>query len=205
MRNHLILIGPPGAGKGTLSANLKDYTHISTGDIIRSEISKGTPLGLSVKDLISKGELLSDDIVIKLVDSTIESSRNYLFDGFPRSTAQAEYLIDKLKEDTLKAVLMNIDYSDIKDRVCNRLISPCGKYIYNSKLKPPRQAGICDITGEELISRPEDNEESLSKRLEEYESTTKPIVELFRSRGLLMEINSKDSIDSNIEKIKDKS
>ena len=180
----LILLGPPGAGKGTQAAFIKDrygIPQISTGDMLRSAIKAGTPLGLAAKKLMDAGQLVADDIVIGLVTERLKQpdcAKGYLFDGFPRTIAQA---------DAMKGTAMRIDHlleidvpeAQIVLRMSGRRVHPASGRSYHVKFNPPRREGCDDLTGEPLTQRGDDREETVRKRLEVYRRQTQPLVEYY--------------------------
>lgn len=177
----LILLGPPGAGKGTQAAFIKDayaIPQISTGDMLRAAVKAGTPLGLAAKKVMDAGGLVSDEIIIGLVKDRLQQSdcsAGYLFDGFPRTIPQA---------DAMKAAGVALDYVleiDVPDaeivlRMSGRRVHVASGRTYHVKFNPPKAAGKDDLTGEDLIQREDDKEETVKKRLEVYHSQTKPLV-----------------------------
>jgi adenylate kinase len=177
----LILLGPPGAGKGTQASFIKDayaIPQISTGDMLRAAVKAGTPLGLAAKKVMDAGGLVSDDIIIGLVKDRLlepDCRAGYLFDGFPRTIPQAE---------AMKAAGVPLDYVleiDVPDeaiilRMSGRRVHVASGRTYHVTFNPPKVAGKDDLTGEELIQRDDDKEETVKKRLEVYHSQTKPLV-----------------------------
>src|SRR5256885_14664573 len=180
----LILLGPPGAGKGTQAAVIKDtfgIPQISTGDMLRAAVKAGTPLGLAAKKVMDAGQLVSDDIIIGLVKERLkhgDCKRGCLFDGFPRTIPQAE---------ALKAAAVPIDYvleidvpdDEIITRMSGRRVHPASGRIYHVKFNPPQVEGRDDPTGEPLIQRDDDREDTVRKRLEVYRAQTRPLVDYY--------------------------
>jgi adenylate kinase len=177
----LILLGPPGAGKGTQANYIKEkygIPQISTGDMLRAAVKAGTPLGLAAKKVMDEGGLVSDDIIIGLVKDRLKESdcaNGYLFDGFPRTTPQA---------DAMKDAGVAIDYvleiavpdSAIVERMSGRRVHPASGRTYHIKFNPPKVAGKDDVSGDELIQRDDDKEETVTKRLAVYHSQTEVLV-----------------------------
>ena len=187
---NLILLGPPGAGKGTGAGSLKErfgVMHLSTGDMLRAEIKNGTELGLKAKSLIDKGELVPDDIIIGMVSEVLSKSESgVMFDGFPRTVAQAEALGKIAKIDAV--VLLEADVKIVIDRMCGRRICrDCGA-VHSVKLL---KSDACESCGGELYTRPDDNERTAKDRFDVYIKNTMPLVEYYRSAGLL------DTVDAN--------
>ena len=180
----LILLGPPGAGKGTQAAFIcKHYgiPQISTGDMLRAAVKAGTPLGLAAKQVMDAGQLVSDDIIIGLVKERIaqpDCANGFLFDGFPRTIPQAEAM--KTAGVKLDAVL-EIDVPDaaIVERMSGRRVHPASGRTYHVAFNPPKVAGKDDQTGEDLIQRDDDKEETVRKRLEVYHAQTRPLVDYY--------------------------
>ena len=180
----LILLGPPGAGKGTQAAFIcKHYgiPQISTGDMLRAAVKAGTPLGLAAKQVMDAGQLVSDDIIIGLVKERIaqpDCAGGFLFDGFPRTIPQAEAM--KTAGLKLDAVL-EIDVPDaaIVERMSGRRVHPGSGRTYHVTFNPPKVAGKDDVTGEDLIQRDDDREETVRKRLEVYHAQTRPLVDYY--------------------------
>lgn len=190
----LVFIGPPGIGKGTYAKMLSQkygIPHISTGDIFREEIAKGTELGLKVKQYVEKGLLVPDEIVIEVVKQVLqrpECGKGFILDGFPRTVKQAEALDGMTKIDVV--FLFEASVEVIIERVSGRLICQnCGA-IYNIKWKPPKKPGICDICGFPLIRRKDDEPEVVRTRYQVYKQTFEPVIEYYRRKGVLIEIDS---------------
>ena len=180
----LILLGPPGAGKGTQASFITSrfgIPQISTGDMLRAAIKEGTPLGLQAKKVMDSGALVSDDIIIGLVKDRLQQpdcQAGYLFDGFPRTIPQAE---------AMKSAGVRIDYvleidvpdQDIIERMSGRRVHPASGRTYHLKFNPPKVDGKDDLTGEDLVQRDDDREETVRKRLEVYQAQTRPLVDYY--------------------------
>jgi adenylate kinase len=180
----LILLGPPGAGKGTQAAFItKQYgiPQVSTGDMLRAAIKAGTPLALSVKKVIDAGHLVSDDIIIRLVRERLsepDCTNGYLFDGFPRTIPQAEAM--KAGRVPIDHVLeIDVPEAEIVLRMSGRRVHPASGRSYHVKFNPPRQEGRDDLTGEPLVQRADDREDTVRKRLEVYRRQTQPLVDYY--------------------------
>jgi adenylate kinase len=182
----LILLGAPGAGKGTQAAFLcQKYgiPQISTGDMLRAAVKAGTPLGVAAKKVMDSGALVSDDIIIGLVKERLQQpdcANGFLFDGFPRTIPQADAM--KNAGVPLDCVLeIDVPFASIIERMSGRRSHPASGRIYHVKFNPPKVAGIDDVTGEALIQRDDDKEETVRKRLEVYEQQTRPLVDYYTS------------------------
>jgi adenylate kinase len=184
----LILLGPPGAGKGTQANVIKDrcgIPQISTGDMLRAAVKAGTPLGVAAKKVMDSGQLVSDEIIIGLVKERLKEpdcANGYLFDGFPRTIPQAEAMrssgvaIDYVLE-------IDVPDAEIINRMSGRRVHPASGRTYHVKFNPPKVAGKDDATGEDLIQRADDKEETVKSRLEVYHNQTRPLVEYYSSWG----------------------
>ncbi|MBI4406396.1 nucleoside monophosphate kinase [Candidatus Micrarchaeota archaeon] len=192
----IILFGAPGSGKGTLAKRLEKQglgKHVSTGDLFRREIANGTQIGKKLRTIINAGKLVNDEDTLELLRR--ELSAGSMLDGYPRTLKQVSDLDELLKQrgESIKLVI-NV-YADAKlivDRIVNRLVCTKCRAIYNAKYAPPKTSGKCDNCGGELIHREDDNEETIRTRIAEYENKTKPIMEHYRKKGLVMEIDSSD-------------
>lgn len=181
----IILLGAPGAGKGTQAEYLREtygIPQISTGDMLRAAVKAGTPLGLQVKSVMENGGLVTDDIILSLVRERIthgDCGNGFLFDGFPRTIPQAQALVDA---DIRIDVVLEIDVPDevIVRRLSGRRVHPGSGRIYHIDSKPPKTPGKDDVCGEPLIQRDDDKEATVRKRLEVYHAQTKPLVDFYR-------------------------
>ena len=211
---NIILMGPPGAGKGTQAANLvKEYglTHISTGDIFRDQINKQTDLGKKIQSYIESGALVPDDVVIETVKARLletDVENGAILGGFPRTAVQAEALKNFLKENkpNAKRVAIELEVPDdeIIRRVVNRLIctnKSCGA-IYNKETKPPKKENICDVCGSELKRRDDDNKETVTKRLGIYHQNSKELIDFYKSNNALYTVYPQE-LDVAVKNIED--
>lgn len=196
----LVLIGCPGAGKGTQAKMLsKKYgiAHISTGDLLREQIKKGTELGKKVSEIINAGGLVSDDIVSAMLAERIKDDdckNGYILDGYPRNVSQAEGL-DSIVGSLDKVICYDVDDDVIVDRMSGRRSCPkCGK-MYHVKYNPPKTEGVCDDCGEALIQRKDDNEETVLNRLKVYHETTAPVIDFYDNKGILLRTSGVGDID----------
>ena len=197
---NIILMGPPGAGKGTQAKVLiakYGIPHISTGDMFREAIKAGTPLGKLAASYINDGHLVPDDVTIGLVKerlSQLDCANGYLLDGFPRTIPQAEALEKIVKEINREITyVINIDTpkEELISRICGRRVcKKCGAPYHIVNVKP-KVDGVCDICGGELVQRPDDNEEALTIRLDAYNKQTKPLLEFYEKKGLLHTFSGK--------------
>jgi adenylate kinase len=207
MRPHFIFIGAPGSGKGTQASKLvtdKNLKHISTGDLLRSEISKGSALGLEVKKVMDAGQLVSDELVIRLLQANINLSESqYIFDGYPRNLSQAQTLDREiLKGADSVAVYFEINMSKLLERLTNRrTCKNCGA-IYNLLSKKPKVMGVCDQCGStDLVQRADDKEEVISNRLKVFKDTVDPVLEYYQDLGRLMRVDAEAAVDEIYQKI----
>ncbi|MGQ4511750.1 adenylate kinase [Streptomyces sp. DW26H14] len=196
----IVLVGPPGAGKGTQAAYLAknlSIPHISTGDLFRANISQGTPLGKKAKEYIDAGELVPDEVTIGMArDRMAESDAadGFLLDGFPRNVAQAKALDESLAGDglALDAVLdLEVPEDEVVKRIAGRRICRNDSaHVFHVTYNPPKTEGVCDVCGGELYQRADDDEETVRKRLEVYHRETEPIIDHYRTQGLVVTISA---------------
>lgn len=200
----IVLLGPPGAGKGTQAAKLVekyDIPHISTGDIFRKHLKEKTKLGLKAKEYMDKGLLVPDELVVDIVKERLmedDCKKGFLLDGFPRTVEQADALEDELKKQNLKLDgVINIEVRDeiIIDRLTGRLVcKKCGA-TFHEKFNKPKQEGICDICGGELYTRDDDKVETVKNRLDVYKNQTQPLIDYYAQKGILKTINGEADTD----------
>ena len=192
----IVLLGPPGAGKGTQAKSISNrysIPHISTGDIFRKNISEETPLGIQAKQYIDNGQLVPDEVTINMVKDrlTWEDCKNgYLLDGFPRTVAQAEAL-----QEFLVSRNENLDTA-----LCIEVCLSCGAS-YHVKFNPPSVEGVCDVCGDNVIQRKDDVEETVKERLDVYERQTQPLIDFYKEKNLLSTVDGTKAINEVFESI----
>lgn len=206
----IVLLGPPGAGKGTQAKKIADkfgIPHISTGDILRKAIADKTLLGKQAAEYLEKGLLVPDDLVIAMVKSRLDMEdceNGFLLDGFPRTVKQAESLDDYMQEKGIQLdIVLNIEVKQdtlIERFTGRRVCEQCGA-TYNIKSSPPKEPGLCDKCGGRLIIRDDDKPETVKKRLEVYETSTAPLIGYYKEKNLLINIDGSGSIDYVFEDI----
>jgi adenylate kinase len=206
----VIFLGPPGAGKGTQAKELArcfGVPHLSTGDMLREHVSKGTPLGLEAEPVMKRGDLVPDSIILKMIADRIERadcSHGFVFDGFPRTVAQAQYLGELLKQHGYKQPLVVhfvIPPGLLLRRITGRRMCKVGGEIYNIYERPTKVEGRCDNDGGELEQRPDDREEVVGPRLEAYEKQTAPLVAYYQRLGRLREVDATKSVGEVSRKV----
>ncbi|MCZ7356797.1 MAG: adenylate kinase [Candidatus Methanoperedens sp.] len=207
---NIILLGPPGAGKGTQAKRIAHYyslPHISTGDILRENISNNTPLGLKAKSYMSKGELVPDELLITIIKDRLsrqDCSGGFLLDGYPRTIPQADALQMILTESNKKLdIVLNIEVDDeeLVRRISGRRMCVCGAS-YHVVFIPPGKDGFCDLCNGKLYQRDDDKAEAVKNRLIVYKKQTKPLIEYYKKKGLLRPIEGGKEIPEIFEDIK---
>ncbi|MFT5206509.1 MAG: adenylate kinase [Candidatus Omnitrophota bacterium] len=213
MRN-VILLGPPGAGKGTAGEFLSEkygIVHISTGALLRDQIAQETELGITAKILMDKGELVPNHLVISMVKERLNDSDTevgYMLDGFPRTREQALALaevVDRIGRHLTHVIYLNTARDTIMKRLSGRRVGPISGRIYNiyNTLLMPKVEGICDVSGEKLIQRDDDKEETVANRMEVYNNQTKELINFYREKNLLTEFSGNEDVDSTNTKLSD--
>jgi adenylate kinase len=201
MPGDVILLGGPGAGKGTQAQILQKrlgYRQISTGDLLREHRNKGTELGKAAQEFMTRGDLVPDDLMIKMVEGELQGNAGVLFDGFPRTVAQAQAL-DALLESRGRglpgAVYFEISRPLLEERLLGRWTNPRTGRLYHEKFSPPKVAGICDEDGGPLVQREDDKPETIKKRLDVFEAQTMPLVAYYRDRDRLATIDATQPVE----------
>jgi len=213
----IILLGPPGAGKGTQAKRISEHygvPQISTGDILREQVQRGTPIGIEARDIMARGDLVPDELMYGMVAERLRQAdceRGFILDGFPRTAAQAgwldaflehEFFDNMARSKCLPIVIrIDVDYNLILRRIAGRRSWPaCGR-IYNVYLQPPRVADTCDYDGSKLIARDDDREEVIRDRLERYDLQTRPVAEYYERKGRLEAVNGEMPVERVTEEI----
>ncbi len=201
----VILLGPPGAGKGTQAVRLATdcgIPHISTGDLFRANLSQGTPLGQRAKGFMESGQLVPDELVLEMLFDRVAQDdclSGYLLDGFPRTVTQAEALTTALGDRPTVTVLLEVPDSAIVGRAAGRLLCKGCKNIHHAEFAPPAQEGVCDGCGGELYRRKDDEPDVVTDRLSVYRAQTQPMVEYYRDRGSLHVVDGNRTPDAVFE------
>ncbi|KAF4604241.1 adenylate kinase [Pleurotus pulmonarius] len=198
-----ILVGPPGAGKGTQAPRIRDefcVCHLATGDMLREQVAQKTPLGVEAKKIMDAGGLVSDDIMVGMIKDQLENNQacknGFVLDGFPRTVPQAQKLdgmLESRKEKLDSVVQLLIDDQLLISRITGRLIHPSSGRTYHREFNPPKKSMVDDVSGEPLIQRSDDNVETLRKRLSAFHSQTGPVVEYYKNKGLWHGIDAAQS------------
>ncbi|MDX1582183.1 MAG: adenylate kinase [Thermoanaerobaculia bacterium] len=208
----IVLFGAPGSGKGTQAERLqKEFgiPHISTGDILRDAVRRGTELGRKAEPIMKSGDLVSDELMNAIVAERLEQDdvqKGFILDGYPRTLDQAREfnaIFEGNEDPTLHVFYLSVPDQVIVGRVAERLSCPKCKAIYHRKNSPPREEGVCDRCGAVLVSRSDDQEaDAVRRRLEEYHRQTMPVVDFYREKGMLREIDGLGGIDEIFEQIR---
>ena len=205
MRVKLIIFGPPSAGKGTQAQRLSakyGIPQIATGDLLRDQVAKKTPIGLKVKEILDAGKLGPDDLIVQMIKERVsqpDCENGYLLDGFPRTMNQAKEL-EKMTDIDL-VINIGVDTDVLVERAVGRRICPKCAAVYHITFSPSATPGICDKCGTRLIQRDDDKEETVRKRLKVYQDQTEPLIDYFERKGKLMNIDGSLGIDGVFEQI----
>ncbi|XP_022729690.1 adenylate kinase 4-like isoform X1 [Durio zibethinus] len=198
----LILIGPPGSGKGTQSPMIKDeycLCHLATGDMLRAAVAAKTPLGIKAKEAMDKGELVSDDLVVGIIDEAMKKpscQKGFILDGFPRTVGQAQKLDEMLEKQGVKidkVLDFAIDDGILEERITGRWIHPASGRTYHTKFAPPKVPGVDDVTGEPLIQRKDDTAAVLRSRLDTFHKQTEPVIDYYSKKGIVAKLHAEKS------------
>lgn len=207
---NIILLGAPGAGKGTLAGKLKttlNIPHISTGDLLREEVANETEIGLKVKSIMANGELVSDDIITAMLKNRVQkddAKNGFILDGYPRNLEQAKEL-DKIITNITDVIEVYTPFDVIIDRMATRRTCPKCSAVYNTVTMPPKTENICDVCGTELTQRKDDTREVVAERLNVYEKTTTPVIDFYKSKDAITyhTVSYKEDLDVVVGKFKD--
>jgi adenylate kinase len=200
----LVLVGPPGAGKGTQAQFIAEHVgvpKISTGDIFRANVSQGTPLGLQAKEYMDRGDLVPDEVTIDMVRNRLQEKdavEGFLLDGFPRTVPQAETLDDILRETGAKldvVLELVVDNEEVVRRLSGRRTCRTCNHIWHVDFDPPQVDGVCDLDGGELFQRDDDKPATIENRLEVYDEQTAPLIAYYAGRGVLVGIDATGPVD----------
>ncbi|KAM4809214.1 GTP:AMP phosphotransferase AK3, mitochondrial [Rhinophrynus dorsalis] len=183
-----VIMGPPGSGKGTVSDRIVKHfalKHLSSGDLLRTNVQQKTEIGLIAKSYIDQGQLVPDDVITRLVVQELHkmNQNHWLLDGFPRTVRQAEALDNVYHINCV--IDLNVPFQTIKERLTARWIHPGSGRVYNTEFNPPKIPEIDDLTGEPLIQREDDKPETVTRRLKAYEDLTRPVLEYYQNKGVL--------------------
>ncbi|MEK7823053.1 MAG: adenylate kinase [Nitrospirota bacterium] len=206
----LVLLGAPGAGKGTQAKKLIEkhgIPQISTGDILRKAVADGTPLGKEAKSYMDKGDLVPDKVVIGLIEDRLKQpdcKKGFILDGFPRNTPQAETLDAMLKKLNMpldSALSVDVPKDDLTKRLTGRRTCKGCQQMYNVYFSPPKKNGVCDKCGGELFHRDDDKEETIKRRLDVYDAQTAPLINYYKKSGILKSVIGVGGIDEIFKKV----
>ena len=195
----LVIFGPPSAGKGTQAQRLSEedgIPQIATGDLLREQVAKKTSIGIKVKEILDAGKLGPDDLIVQIIKdraSQPDCKNGYLLDGFPRTMNQAKELEKMTDVDLVLNIV--VDPKELVERAVGRRICPKCAAVYHVKSNPPKKPGICDKCGSSLVQRDDDKEETVQRRLRVYQEQTAPLIEYYRGKGKLMDIDGSRGID----------
>lgn len=196
-QKNLVLLGPPGSGKGTQGERLRnelDLPYWATGDILRAAVKEGTELGLKAKEFMDRGDLVTDELIIGMISEKIESpeaEKGFILDGFPRTVPQADALgeaLERLGRELSDVILIDVSDEEVVRRLSGRRVSPAGR-VYHIEFNPPKQEGICDVDGSRLEIRDDDRPEVIRHRLKQYHDKTEPLVAYYEERGKLRRVD----------------
>ena len=200
--NIVILLGAPGSGKGTVAGKLASENdglkHVSSGDLLRGAVAKGTAAGVEAKGYMDKGNLVPDALIAQMIKDVVAETTGdvtMLLDGFPRNLAQAK-ILEEMGAPVKSAVLIDVPDSIIQDRIAGRRTCPKCKAGYHVRNLPPKVEGICDVCGEKLVIRKDDNPETVKDRLVVYHRETEPLIAFYREKGLLRSVDGTIGVDN---------
>jgi adenylate kinase len=208
---NLVLLGPPGSGKGTQGERLQEELRLpyyATGDILRAAVREGTDLGRAAKEYMDRGDLVPDELIVDMIAARIDSSEaadGFILDGFPRTAPQAEALAEKLAglgRELTAVLLIDVSDEEVVRRLGGRRTCVENGHVFHTELNPPREEGVCDIDGSELVTRDDDKPEVIRHRLEQYHAKTAPLIEHYDSQGLLRRIDGAASPEAVCEEIR---
>ena len=206
----LVLLGPPGAGKGTQARMLSERIHtpqVSSGDLLREAVRDKTPIGIQAKSYMDKGSLVPDELVLKLIEARLnqaDAKPGFILDGFPRSVPQAEALgemLDRRHESISKVIAINVPDDEIVKRISGRRTCRNCNEMYHVIFDPPLNAGICNKCGGELYQREDDHEDTVRMRLQVYNNETRPLLEFYGRTGLLSQINGVGRLEEIMDRL----